>query len=484
MSAEGAEFSAVSTTGIYCRPGCAGRPHPEHVERFRFAAAAEAAGYRACLRCRPYHASDPVDWTDAPELVCRAVRLIVDGALNDAREDELAARLGVSARHLRRLFAEHVGATPDQLARSGRVHFARRLLDETDLTITDIAFASGFGSVRQLNRATREIFRASPSELRSRRRRSDRLVADGGLRLRLPYRPPLDWDAALTFFAPRAVPGVEVVDGDTYRRTIVIDDDPGVIEVGPGDGNSLVLRAHLPHWDALIHHVQRVRRLFDLDADPAEIATALHADPRLSELAAARPGLRLPGTWDPFETGVRAILGQQISVPAATTIAGRLTARIGRPVAGLTALGLTHTFPPAPRVATADLDGLGLTSTRAEAVRRFAAEVADGRLRLDRSVTLDELVGSLVALPGIGEWTARYVALRLGEADAFPSGDLGLRRAAAAAGVVPTPAALERQVERCRPLRGYAAIHLWSAPITSLLDAPHLSRTEHARVPA
>jgi len=463
MPADEPGFSAVSTTGIYCRPGCGGRPHPEHVQQYRFAAAAEAAGYRACLRCRPYHSSDPVDWADGPGLVCRAVRLVVDGALDGANETELAARLGVSARHLRRLFAEHVGATPDQLARSRRTHFARRLLDETDLTVADVAFASGFGSVRQLNRAMQEIFRAAPNELRARRRRSDRLVADGGLRLRLPYHAPFEWEALLRFLGARAIPGVEIVDRDTYRRTIVVDDDPGLIEVEPGLGDHLVLRTHLPHWEALIHHAQRVRRMFDLDADPTAPADALRRDGALARLVERRPGLRLPGTWDPFETGTRAILGQQVSVAGATTIAGRLVARLGRPVPGLDALGLTHTFPPPETVATGDLADLGLTMRRADTVRHFARAVADGDLRLDGSTGLDDLVESLTQVPGIGPWTAHYLALRMGETDAFPSDDLGLRRAAASGDAPPTAAQLEQRMEVCRPWRAYAAVYLWES---------------------
>jgi len=479
MPAVDAGFSAVSTTGIYCRPGCGARPHPEHVERFRFAAAAEAAGYRACLRCRPYQSSDPVDWMEGPELVCRAVRMVVDGALDEATEAQLAARLGLSARHLRRLFAEHVGATPDQVARSRRAHFARRLLDETDLTVADIAFASGFGSVRQLNRSMREIFRAAPKELRARRRRSDRLVADGGLRLRLAYRPPLDWDAALRFFERRAVPGVELVDGAAYRRTMVVDGDPGMVEVTRGSGDHLVLSTHLPHWDALIHHVRRVRRLFDLDADPGRVAGGLARVPDVHRLVAARPGLRLPGTWDPFETGVRAILGQQIGVGAATTIAGRLVERLGAPVRGLGTLGLTHTFPASEVVATGDLEGVGLTGRRADTIRGFARAVAEDRLRLDGGPGLDSLVASLTALPGIGRWTAHYLALRMGESDAFPATDLGLRRAAGRGrDLMPTAAELEARVEAGRPWRAYAATHLWhsledAGPIDAgPIDAP------------
>jgi AraC family transcriptional regulator, regulatory protein of adaptative response / DNA-3-methyladenine glycosylase II len=250
-------LSAVVTTGIYCRAGCSARPRAENIRRFPLAAAAEAAGYRACLRCRPYRWPQSVGWT-GPELVCRGVQLILDGALDRGTEAELGRRLGVSARHLRRLFTAELGVTPDGLARSARAHFARRLLDDTDLSVTEVAFAAGFGSLRQFNRVCREVFRASPRALRERRRVNDRLVADGGLRLRLPFRGPLDWGALVAYFAARAIPGVEHVSGDTYRRTIVIGGDPGVLELFPGGDDHLILRAHLPHWEELIHVVARV----------------------------------------------------------------------------------------------------------------------------------------------------------------------------------------------------------------------------------
>lgn len=302
-------FSGVVTTGIYCRPGCSARPRAENVRSFALAAAAEAAGFRACHRCRPYRWPQAVTWT-APELVCRAVRLILDGVLDKGTEADLGARLGVSARHLRRLFTVHLGVTPDGLARSARVHFARRLLDDTDLSVTEIAFAAGFGSLRQFNRACREVFRESPRELRARRRVSDRLVADGGLLLRLPFRGLLDWDAMAAYFAARAIPGVENVAGSTYRRTIVVGDDPGVLELSPGSTDHLVLRAHLPHWEELVHVVQRARSIGSLDFDLDEPASLFARDPTIGPLLEARPGLRPPGTWDPFETGVRAIIGQ------------------------------------------------------------------------------------------------------------------------------------------------------------------------------
>lgn len=452
-------FSAVVTTGIYCRPGCGAQPRPDNVIKFGFAAAAEAAGYRACLRCRPYRSPQyPV--STSPELVCRAVQLILDGGLDTGTEAGLARRLGVSARHLRRLFADHLGVTPDGLARSARAHFARRLLDDTDLTILEIAFASGFGSVRQFNRACRDIFRASPRALRARRRVADRLVADGGLLLRLPFRGPLDWETMLAYFAARAIPGVEYVSGDTYRRTIVLAGDPGVLELFPGAEDHLLLRAHLPHWEELIHVVERARRIASLDVDLDEPARHLADDPIIAPLLAARPGLRAPGTWDPYETGVRAIIGQQVSVAGANALTGRLVEALGTPAPGLRQLGLSHTFPAPEILAEADLVGLGLTRARADAVRSFARAVSEDAIRLDRSIRLDGFIASVTAIEGLGPWTAHYLALRLGERDACPITDLGLRRALARLAPRSAPAEL---AERWRPWRALAATHLWLA---------------------
>jgi AraC family transcriptional regulator of adaptative response / DNA-3-methyladenine glycosylase II len=454
-------FSAVVTTGIYCRPGCPGRPLPANVRTYETAAAAEAAGFRACLRCRPYRVAGTVT-ASGPELVCRAVQLVLAGALDDGTEADLGARIGISPRHLRRLFAEHLGVTPDGLARSRRAHFARRLLDDTDLAVTDVAFAAGFGSVRQLHRACHEIFRAGPTELRAKRRLADRLVADGGLALRLPFDGALDWDALLGYFAARAIPGVEHVDGGSYRRTVVVDGDPGVLELAAGGPDHLVLRAHLPHWEGLIHLVERTRRLAGLDADVDAARRHLAADPVIGPLVAARRGLRVPGAWDPFEIGVRAIVGQQVTVAGASTLIGRLVARLGAPVPGLAALGLTHTFPDAATVAAADLTGLGFPAARADAIRTFARAVADDAVRLDRSVRLDDLVAAISDRPGLGAWTAQYLALRLGEPDAFPAGDLGLRRTFGGGTAVPT-ATLGTAAEAWRPWRALAAVHLWTA---------------------
>jgi AraC family transcriptional regulator, regulatory protein of adaptative response / DNA-3-methyladenine glycosylase II len=457
-------FSAVVTTGIYCRPGCSARPNPANVRHFDLAAAAEAAGFRACLRCRPYRTAALLE-NVASEVVCRGIRLVVAGGARTDSEVAIAAQLGVSARHLRRLFQEQVGVTPAPLARSSRAHFARRLLDDTDLSVTDVAFASGFGSLRQFNRTVGEIFRAAPRDLRARRRSADRLVADGGLPLRLTFAGPLDWGDMLEYLATRAITGVEQVAGGVYRRTILVDGDPGVIEVANGGPDHLVVTAHLPHWGGLIHVVEQVRRLFNLDFDLDGAHQVLGRDPVLTGRIAALPGLRVPGAWDPFEVGVRAIVGQQVTVAGAGTIIARVVARHGTPISGLRQFGLTHIFPAAEVLAEADLAGAGLTGSRVGAIHNFARAVADGSIRLDRTQSLDDQLTSMVAVPGVGPWTAHYLALRMGETDAFPSTDLGLRRSLEALSrTAMTPRAVGEIAERWRPWRAHAAIHLWLTP--------------------
>jgi AraC family transcriptional regulator, regulatory protein of adaptative response / DNA-3-methyladenine glycosylase II len=451
------QFTAVVTTGIYCRAGCPGTPLRRNTRPYAFAAAAEAAGFRPCLRCRPDREPDP-GWVDAPELVCRALRSIADGALDGATEDDLAARLGVSARHLRRLFDAHVGATPAEVARSRRAHFARRLLDDTDLPVARISDAAGFNSVRQMNRVMKDVFHFTPLELRARRRAPDRCVTDGGLELRVPYRPPLAWDALLGFLAPRAIPGVEAVDLDAgvYRRTVEVAGAPGVLEAwNEPHRSALRIRAHLPAFDGLVHVVGGVRRLFDLDADPQAIDPVLARDTVLRPLVRARPGLRVPGAIDPFEVGVRAVLGQQVSVAAATRLAGRLVAAHGRSVPGIEPLGLTHLFPSPRRLARAELTAVGLTGARARAVTGFAGAITSGRIDLDVGAGLGSTLEALRALPGFGDWTAHYVAMRgCGERDAFPARDLGLRRALGED--------VGQRAEAWRPWRAYGAMHLWS----------------------
>ena len=464
-------FTGVVTTGIYCRPGCSGAPLERNTRPYTSAAAAEAAGFRPCLRCRPDREPAP-GWVDAPELVCRALRAIADGALDNATEDALAARLGVSARHLRRLFDVHVGATPAEVARSRRAHFARRLVDDTDLSLAQVAAAAGFNSVRQFNRVMLDVFRFTPRELRARRRAPDRLVTDGGLELHMPYRPPLAWPAMLSFLAPRAVPGVETIDLDAgvYRRVVELGDAPGVIEVwDEPKRDALRLRVHLPAFDGLVHLLASVRRLFDLDADPTVIDTALARDRTLRPLVRARHGVRVPGAIDPFEVSVRAVLGQQVSVAGATTLAGRLVERFGVPVPGIAALGLTHLFPDAATLADADLTEVGLTRARARAVNTLAAAVASGALELHRARDLDHTLAELQALPGFGPWTAHYVAMRAcGERDAFPASDLGLRRA-----LGDDPGL---RAEAWRPWRAYGAVQVWLGPV----DRPGVRRAHRA----
>lgn len=385
-------YSAVVTTGIYCRPGCGARPLAENVRTFELAASAEAAGFRACLRCRPYRVASPMA-SGAPELVCRAVQLIIDGVLDTGGETALGARLAVSPRHLRRMFNEHLGVTPDQLARSRRAHFARRLLDDSDLTVADVAFASGFASIRQFNRQMREVFRASPSELRERRRRTDRLAADGGLTMRLPFEPPFDWDAMAESFADRAVPGVESVSGRVYRRTISLDGAPGVLEVHPGGAGYLLLRAHLPYWEGLIHVAERASRMVGADVGSA---------------------VRRPGAWGPFEAAVQAVVAQECQDPRqARTQLGGIVQRFGPCVPGLTN-GLTHLFPSARVLAAGDLADLDLPPASVKSLTAVAAAVASGDIVLDHAVKPADLVASLAAVTGIQLRTAQQIALRLG----------------------------------------------------------------------
>jgi AraC family transcriptional regulator of adaptative response / DNA-3-methyladenine glycosylase II len=444
-------LSAVRTTGIYCHPGCKASPNASNVVAYESAAAAEADGFRACFQCRPYRTHHAQPWVQGPELVCRGMRLITDGLLNEHDEAALASRLGVSPRHLRRLFLEHVGATPDQVGRSARAHFARRLLDDSDLPITDVAFAAGFGSVRQMSRVMNDVFHASPTELRAKRRRTDRLIADGGLDTRLTFHPPLDWDGMLGFLAARAIPGVESIHDGVYRRTIDVDGLTGALEVRRDDDN-LIARFHLPRWEGLIHHVGRVRRMFDLDTDPRAVAAVVRRDKVLAPWPKA---LRVPGCWDPFEAGVRAIVGQQVSVAGATTTMGKIVAAFGAPMVGLEAFGLGYRFPSADELADAELP---MPSQRANAVRGFAQAVADDKLALDGSVPLEVLEEDLCALPGVGPWTAQYLALRLGYADAFPASDLGVSKALGGA----SPAEAIDRAEAWRPWRAYATLRLWT----------------------
>ncbi len=432
---DGRFFIAVTSTGIYCRPVCpAPSPKEENVRYYPSAAAAAEAGFRPCLRCRPE--TSPV-WNGTSGTVARALRLIDGSALDEAGVDELAARLGIGSRHLRRLFLEHLGATPVAVAQTRRIHFAKKLIDETALPFTEVALAAGFGSVRRFNATFQKLYKRTPSDLR--RLAGKSAVNDpGDYRFRLRFRPPYDWERVLGFLRPRAIPGVEVVSESSYRRTISMDGMRGSLEAYL-DGDVIALRIQFPGSKQLFRIVERVKRLFDLNADPVEIAATLGQDPLLSARVAARPGLRVPGAWDGFELAVRAVLGQQVTVKGATTLAGRVVAAYGVPV------GDGYLFPERDVIAEADFAGLGLTSARAETLRQIARA---------GDFTLDEFL----QLRGIGQWTAQYYAMRaLHEPDAFPAGDLVLLKAAGLA----KPRELEARAETWRPWRAYAAMHLW-----------------------
>lgn len=444
---DGRFWVGVRTTGVYCRPVCPSRtPLSRNVDFYAHPAAAEDAGLRPCRRCRPETAPGSSDWTGNAAVVERALRLIDEGALDTGSVVALADRLHVGARHLRRLFVGHLGTSPDAVARSRRAHLAKRLLVETDLRVADVAFAAGFGSIRQCNDVVRQTFQLTPTEIRAGRSVPPQ---PGTLRLRLAVRRPFDGGALLDWFASRAVSGLEEVSSTTYRRRVRAGDSTGSIELHPSD-DAVVLSVDLPAGTGLGTIVGGARRLFDLGADPDAVDEHLGADALLAPLVARRPGIRVPGCWTGFEAGVRAVVGQQISVAAATTVVGRIVA----------AHGTEGSFPRPTELVDAPLEALGMIGRRAETIRSLATAVVCGDVVLDGTLDHDALVSSLMALPGIGPWTASYIALRSGEPDAFPAGDLHLMRMLGADKEIE---ALTR-AEAWRPWRSYAAMHLWQTP--------------------
>jgi len=458
---DGAFFTGVASTGIYCRPVCPARlPARRNCTFFASAAAAEAAGFRPCRRCRPETAPGSAAWQGTSALVQRALRLIDEGALDEGSVETLSDRLGVTSRWLRGLFTEHVGASPLEVALTRRVHFARRLLDETALPLEDVAVAAGFGSARRLRAAFGRTFRRPPGEVR----RAPLAAAPGALALRLPAREPFAPAPLLAFLAARAIPGVEEVEGTVYRRTAGPVATAATLEI-EAHAHGLELRVAGAGPAELPRVVAAASRVFDLGADAAGIAAHLARDPLLAR--ALKGGtVRVPGAWDAFELGVRALLGQQVSVAAARTLAGRLVRSCGTPLPR-PAGALTYVFPSPAAIAAAPLETLGLTRARAAALRGFARAVAGGALDLGAFTSLEDAVAKLTALPGIGEWTARYLAMRaLGEPDAFPAGDLGLRRALARGGKLPPEREVLARAEAWRPWRAYAALALWGYAAT------------------
>jgi AraC family transcriptional regulator of adaptative response / DNA-3-methyladenine glycosylase II len=466
---DGRFFTGVLSTGVFCRPICPARtPRFENCVFFPTAAAACSAGFRACRRCRPEISPGVPAWGGTVATVTRALRLIAEEGPEAGNLEALAARLGVGSRHLRRLFRRHVGASPVVISQVQRAFLAKQLIADSRLSLAQVALAAGFGSVRRFNAVMQRTFGGPPRHLR----RSAGSAASE-LTLRLPYRPPYDWTGVLAFLGQRAIPGVESVRNGVYRRTISLDGAQGIVEIRATAEALLLATMTVDRLPGLGAIATRLRDLFDLDADPEPITAHLGRDPALGGRLAARAGLRVPGAWDAFELAVRAMIGQQVSVTAASTLAGRLAATFGERLGTPSSDGdLRVLFPDARRLAHADLSSIGLPRARAAAISSLAAAVTRDPALLRTGSSAADTVARLVALPGIGAWTAEYIAMRaMREPDAFPLSDLGLLRAMRAHLARPSPTLLQRRAERWRPWRAYAAVLLWLGPAT-----PHIER--------
>ncbi|HTV65757.1 MAG TPA: AlkA N-terminal domain-containing protein [Bryocella sp.] len=455
---DGKFFIGALNSGVYCRSIC---PAPtckeKNVRYFPSAAAAAEAGFRPCLRCRPECSPGTPAWLGTSNTVSRALRLIGESGLEDGGVELLAERLGIGSRHLRRLFLRHLGASPSAVAHTRRLHFAKKLIDETTLSMGHVAQASGFGCVRRFNAAIQTTYHRTPTQIRRLARQTT--LPENEYVFTLRFRPPYQWESMLGFLAPRATPGVEAVENGKYRRSIFLSRLQGYFEVSFGDEpDALNVRIQFPDPRSLFLIIERIRRMFDVNADWEPIASRLCVDAVLRREISAKPGLRLPGCWDGFELATRAILGQQVTVKGATSLAGRLVRNFGRPL--LAPNGLTHLFPQPEVLAEANLGSIGLPAARAEAIRGLARAVSAGEINFNAITDSEAFLSRLAELPGIGQWTTQYVALRaLGEPDAFPAGDLGLLRALG----FQNPRALEARAERWRPWRAYAALYLWNS---------------------
>ena len=511
---DGVFFIAVSSTGIYCRPSCpAITPKREHMRYYRTAAAAQEAGYRACKRCRPDASPGSPEWNIRADVVGRAMRLIADGVVDRDGVEGLASRLGYEQRQVRRLITAELGAGPLAIARAQRAQTARVLTETTTLPLSEIAFAAGFTSIRQFNATILEVFAVTPTQLREARARAARggrrvgsrgkaeppgrarlrrgsaaglrgvrqggpggrspLGAEAepsplGITVRLPYRAPIDTGRMLGFLAARAIPGVESVADGRYRRTLLLPNGTGILSVGDGEPGYIDCELQLEDLRDLTAAVQRCRRLLDLDADPSAVTAALAASgPVLGPLALAHPGRRVPGHVDGSELALRAVLGQQVSVAAARRLGERLVASYGKPLERPEGT-LTHCFPAAETLAAADPGTLPMPRSRALALTGLAAALASGDLSLDPGAERDRAEAQLLALPGIGPWTAGYIRMRaLSDPDAFLPGDVGVVEALARLGAVPpvrsrAVRAAAELAESWRPWRSYAVQHLWA----------------------
>ena len=461
---DGVFYTAVRTTGIYCRPSCpAVTPKRANVEFFATAAAAHDHGYRACKRCRPDASPGSPEWDIRKDAVARAMRLVADGVVDREGVGGLAKRLHYSTRHLNRIISTELGAGPLAIARAQRAQTSRILIETTAVPFTAIAFAAGFGSVRQFNDTVRAVFDASPSELRAKRQDStSNEAANGSVVVDLAVRQPFDLDGVLEFLASRTIPGVESIGQDGYRRSLDLPHGHGVAHVRPDvvvKSGRLHARVELrlADWRDLAPAVSRVRRLLDLDADPTAIEQVLGADPAIAPLIARNAGRRVPGSVDPFETAVRAIVGQQISVAGARTVVGRIVAAIGAPL-GIADEVLTHVFPTPDALAGIDDSLLPMPTRRRQTLVEVGARAALGKIPLDVGADRDDVRAALLDVPGIGPWTADYVLMRgFGDPDVFLPTDLGVKQGLDLLGLSPDAA------DRWRPWRSYALHHLWAA---------------------
>lgn len=467
---DGKFFIAVRSTRVYCRPICRSRSSRESgVRYFQTAAAAEEAGFRPCLRCRPECSPGSPVWAGTQNTVTRALRLINEDSLENGGVEGLAERVGVGARHLRRLFMRHLGTTPSGVARTNRLHFAKKLIDETRMPMTQVAIAAGFGCVRRFNATIRKRYKRTPMQIRRLAHQTRGMAVDEYI-FNLHFRAPYDWQSMLNFLEARAISGVEMVDGGIYRRSISLSGSFGYFEVSFNESKSaLSARLEMEDPRLLFPAIERIRGMFDVNADCAIVARTLKNDPMLAKQVEKWPGLRVPGCWDGFELTIWAILAEEATVAAATALAGRLAQRLGRRFSG--ARGLTHIFPSAEVLSEANLRRVGLPPERAETICKFARAVCAGRIDFQCAGDSDSLLDKLRQVPGIGEWAVQYVAMRaLREPDAFPN-DVNLLRSMN----LNSARELKKRWEIWRPWRAYAAMYLWKG----VERLPH--RNQHAR---
>jgi AraC family transcriptional regulator of adaptative response / DNA-3-methyladenine glycosylase II len=458
---DGRFYIAVLSTRIYCRPICPSRTsREENVRYFPTAAAAAEAGFRPCLRCRPECSPGTPATFGTSNTVSRALRLIGETGLEEGGVELLAERLGIGSRHLRRLFLRYLGATPSAVAQTRRLQFAKKLIDETTLPMTEIAFAAGFGCIRRFNDTIRRTYRRTPTQIRrlARQPAAAALESANQYLFRLHFRPPFAWSKMLDFLALRTTPGVEVVEGGTYRRSISVSGTNGYVEVSQDKENhSLLVRLDFADPRSLFAIIERIRAMFDLNADWAAIVQTLRADPALAPHLDRDPGLRVPGCWNAFELAVLSILSQRTRRQHAVSMASLIVTTLGKPLSGIP--GITHVFPTPDVLAGADLRSIGVPAEQAQTIRSLSRAVCDGRIKFHLNADSDALLANLSEVPGLTSGTAQYISMRaLREPDSFPSADLALIRALN----LQNSRELEQRSEAWRPWRSYAAMYLWN----------------------